>query len=185
MATIGRFISPSKIKAETFVDENVDEKVLTSSIIYCQEEYTKSILGSALYDEIKGQIEAGTLTADNTTLLQSYIQKALMWWVIYECADEIHAKATNKSIVTKRSDNSDPIDLNAVLAFKSKYRNRAERMDEKTRLFLIQNQTTYPLYINPGNGVDTIHPKGLTYGTGWYLGGTMPDYGVPIDDGDE
>ena len=185
MATIGRFISPAKIKAETFVDENVDEKSLTQSILYCQEEYTKSILGTALYDEIKGQIEASTLTSDNTTLLQTYIQPALKWWVVYEAADELHMKATNKSIVTKRSDNSDPVNLNSILALKSKYRNRAERMDEKTRLFLIENQTTYPLYTNPGNGVDTIHPKGLTYGTGWYLGGSMPDYGVPTDYGDE
>lgn len=184
MAQIALFISPSQIKAETSVDENVDEKNLIQSILYCQEEYTKAILGTALYDEIKAQILAGTLTSDNTTLRDTYLRPALKWWVVYEGLEELHMKITNKSVVTKRSDNSDPVDLSAVLAFKNKYRNRAERLDEKTRLFLIENSDTYPLYLNPGSGADTIHPKGLTYGTGWYLGGSMPNYGVPTDEGD-
>lgn len=179
MATIGRFISPAKIKAETFVDENVDEKTLTQSIIYCQEEYTKNILGTALYNEIKGQIEAGSLTADNTTLLQTYIQPALKWWVVYEAMDELHLKAMNKGIMEKSSDNSQPANLNDILELKNKYRNRAERMDQKTINFLCENDTTYPLYINPGTGADTIHPKSSTYDTGWYLGNSSEGYDTP------
>lgn len=172
MATIGLFISPSEIKAKTFLDENIDEKTIVNSIVYCQEEYTKAILGTALYNEIKGQIEAGTLTSDNTTLRDTYLRPALRYWVLYEGMDEFYMKATNKSIMLKKSDNSDPVDLNAILSLKSSYRNRAERHDEKTRLFLIENADTYPLYRNAGNGTDTIHPKGLTYGTDWYLGGS-------------
>jgi len=172
MSVIARFISPSKIKADTIVDENVDDKVLSNSIIYCQEEYTKSILGTALYDEIYAEIAAGSLSAVNTTLLTTYIQPALKWWVIYEAMEELWAKIGNKSVSTKTSDNSSPVNLDEILMFKNKYRDRAERMDQKTRLYLIQNSTTFPLYNNPGNDIDTIHPKGLTYGTGWYLGGT-------------
>ena len=180
MSTIALFISPSEIKAKSFIDENVDEKPLRESILYCQEEYTKAILGTALYDEIKGQIEAGTITANNTTLRNNYIRPALQWWVVYEAMDELHTKATNKSVMQKKSDNSEPVDLNTILALKSKYRNRAERMDEKTRLYLIENSATFPLYLSPGTGADTIHPKGLTYGTGWYLGDSGNDsYNTP------
>lgn len=181
---VGLFISPNQIKQDTFVDENVDEKALINSILWCQEEYTKAMLGTALYDEIKGQIEAGTITANNTTLRDSYIRPALKWWVVYEAMDELHMKATNKAIMLKRSDNSDPVSLTDILNLKNKYRNRAERFDEKLRLYLIENTDTYPLYSNAGSGADTIHPKGFTYGTGWYLGGTKKDIGIDTDYGD-
>lgn len=180
MATIGLFISPSQIKEQTPIDENVDEKTLRESILYCQDEYTKAICGTALYDEIKGQIEAGTITALNTTLRDSYLRPSLKWWVVYEAMDELHTKFTNKSIVNKKSDNSDPVSITEILSLKNKYRNRAERLDEKARLYLVENTTDYPLYLNPGTGSDTIHPKGLTYGTGWYLGDSDSDrYNTP------
>lgn len=179
MATIALFISPAQIKAETFVDENVDEKSLVQSILYCQEEYTKNVLGTALYDEIKGQIEAGTLTANNTTLRNNYIRPALKWWVVYEAMEELHMKATNKSITTKSSENSNPVSLSDILDLKFKYRNRAERMDKKMINYLCENDTTFPLYLNPGTGVDTIHPKGSTYGTGWFLGDGDDSYNTP------
>lgn len=170
MATVARFISPAQIKAEAYVDENVDEKYLTDTILFCQELYTKEILGTALYDQIKGQIEGSTLSANNTTLLNSYIKPALKWWVLYEAMEMLNVKITNKAIMKKRSENSDPVSLEEILHLKNKFRNLAERFDEKMRLYLIENSTTFTLYLNPGTGVDTIHPKGLTYGTGWYLG---------------
>ena len=170
MASVGRFISPGKIKQTAFVDENVDEKYLSDTIVFTQELYTKEILGTALYDEIKGQIENDTLSSDNNALLTTYIPPALQWWVLYEGMDMLHIKITNKSVVKKKSENSDPVTLAEILHLKEKFRNLAERWDEKTRLYLIENSTTYPLYLSPGSGTDTIHPKGLTYGTSWYLG---------------
>lgn len=178
------FISPSQIKQQTFIDENVDEKQLINAIVYCQEEYTKNMLGTALYNEIKGQIEAGTITANNTTLRDDYIRHALKWWVVYEVMGHIWMKETNKSVMLKNSDNSNPVDLNAVLNLKSDYRNKAERFDDKLKRYLVENQATFPLYYQPGTGVDTVHPKNNTYNVGWYLGGTDNTYGLPIDYGD-
>lgn len=179
------FISPSQIKEQAFVDENVDDKYLINSIIYCQEEYTKSICGTALYNEIKGQIETGTLTSNNTTLRDTYLRPALKWWVMYDCMDMLNIKITNKAVVKKRSENSDPVDLTEILHLKNQFRDKAERLDEKSRLFLTENSSTYPLYLNPGSGADTINPKGFTYGTGWYLGGTNTDSPFETDEGNE
>lgn len=180
MATIGLFISPSTIKEEAYVDENVDDKYIRDTILLCQELYTKEMLGTALYDEVKGQIEAVALTTLNTTLRNDYIRPALKWWVLYEGMDMLNIKITNKAVMKKRSENSDPVSLEEILNLKNKFRNYAERFDEKIRLYLIENSASYPLYLNPGNGVDTINPKGLTYGTGWYLGGAGSN--CPITD---
>lgn len=170
MSVVARFISPSKIKQEAYVDENVDEKYLSDTILYAQELYTKEILGTALYDQVKGQIENSTLSANNTTLLNSYIQPALKWWVIYEVMDMLFVKLTNKGVVIKKSDNSEAVSPDYIVRLKEKFRNLAERWDEKTRLYLVENSSTFTLYLNPGTGSDTVHPKGMTYGTGIFLG---------------
>jgi len=179
MAQIALFISAAQMKSDCPIDENVDEKVIIQAIRYSQEEYTKNVLGTALYDEVKAQILAGTLTALNTTLRDSYIREALKWWVMYEGLEELHFKFTNKSVMTKTSENSNPASLNDILDLKNKYRNRAERMDKKTINYLCENSDSYPLYLNPGNGTDTITPKASTYNTGWYLGGASEGYDTP------
>jgi len=170
MANKALLISPAQIIAESYVDENVDEKHIIDGILLCQEMYTKEILGTALYDDVMSEVLAQSLTADNTTLRDDYIRHALKWWVLYEIMDVLSIKMTNKGVLKRRSENSDPATADEILALKNKFRNIAERFDQKTRLFLVENNATYPLYYNPGNGADTIHPKGLTYGTGWFLG---------------
>lgn len=171
MANIALLISPATIKADAYVDENVDDKYLVDTILLCQEFYTKESLGTALYDEVCSQVVAGTLTALNTTLRDTYIRPALKWRVLSEGMDMLNIKITNKAVMKKRSENSDPVTLEEILSLKNKFRDYAERYDEKIRLYLVENSSSYPLFLNPGSGADTIHPKGLTYGTGWYLGG--------------
>lgn len=170
MSTVAAFISPTEIKREAYVDENVDEKYILNTILFAQELYIKEVLGSALYDEIKTQVLASTLTADNTTLLNTYIKPSLRYWVLFEAVDMFHLKITNKGIVKKRGENSDNASTEDIQMLKDKFQNLAERNDKRMILFLCENEDTYPLYINPGNGVDTIYPKGSTYDTGWYLG---------------
>lgn len=170
MSTIGRFISPAKIKQEAYVDENVDEQKLSNSILACQELYTKEILGTALYDQVKSQIELSTLSANNTTLLNSYIRPALKYWVLYDVLPLLSLQITNKGVIKKRSENSDQATADEILKLTEYFRNLAERWDDKMRLYLIENSSTFTLYLNPGSATDTVHPKGMTYGTGWFLG---------------
>ena len=139
MANIGRFISPAKIKQEAFVDENVDEKKLSNSILTCQQLYTKEILGTALYDQINTQIENATLTSNNNTLLTSYIQPALKYWVLYDVLPLLSLQITNKGVIKKRSENTEQATAEEILMMKEYFKNLAERWDEKTRLYLIEN----------------------------------------------
>ena len=173
------FIHPSELKATAFIDENVDDKILTNAIAIAQELYILPMLGTGLYNELKTQIAAGTLTTLNTTLLSTYIVNALKYFSLYECIEPLNYKFTNKAIMKKRSENSEPIGFDEMTAFKDKLRNIAEWHTERMRLYLVQNQTNYPLYLNPGDGVDIIQPKKDSYSGGWYLGenfDSVPDW---------
>src|SRR3990167_6819091 len=74
MSTIGLMIHPNEIKANAFVDENVDDKYIRNSIVIAMNLHMMPFLGSGLFDEIKGQIENETITAANQSLLSDYIQ---------------------------------------------------------------------------------------------------------------
>ena len=173
------FIHPNEIKKTAYVDENVDDKLITNSIAIAQDLYILPKIGSGIYDELSTQIGAGTLTALNTTLLGTYILPAMRYWVLYELIEPMTYKFVNKSVVKKNSENSTPISFEEVTALKDKFRNIAEWHIERMKNYLIQNQSSYPLYYSPGNGVDTIYPDRDSYTCTWFLGDTsdsVPDY---------
>lgn len=179
----GLFIDENHIKENTLIDGNVDAKYIRITIADAQRIHILPILGTALYNEISAQINAGALTTLNKTLLRDYIQDALKYWVIYEGVDLFTYKVTNKAIVKKDSDNSQPIAESEVIRLMDRNKDKAERFSERITKYLIQNDTSYPLYNQPGNGVDTIVPSRNNYTTGWNLDDTNHSHRLPIDYG--
>ena len=171
MATISLFIAPTEIKATTIVDENVDEKLIRTVIEEAQNIHLHPMVGTGLFDELKTQISANTLTALNTTLLQTYLQPALKYWVLYEGIDVFVYKFMNKSVVKKNGENSTVVDIDELRRLQDRFRDKAEWYSERATKYLQENQSDYPLYYNPGTGIDTIHPQNKNYSTGFYLGG--------------
>ncbi len=169
MATIGLMLHPNEIKANAFVDENVDDKLIRNSIVLAQNLHIMPVLGTGLYNEIKSQIEAETITANNQTLLSDYIQPALEWHSMYELVEPLTYKITNKSIVKKNSENSNPISSSEVVNLKNKFKNIAEERTQRLIAYLCENHATFPLYDNPGTGSDVIYPRKFAFETGWNL----------------
>lgn len=163
------FTSEKYIKDTSVIDENVDVKVIRDMIEVAQDLHILPLLGTGLYDELSTQINADTLTSDNTTLM-GYVVKALKWWVLYEGIDHFTFKITNKSLLKPTDENSVTASLQELQRIKADFRNKAELYSQRTTDFLRENHTTYPLFDNPGAGVDTIHPKRRNFTSGLWLG---------------
>lgn len=175
-------IDETTVKKTSFIDENVDVNLIKATIETAQDLYIHPILGTALYNEILGQISAGTLTAANTTLLDSYIRKALVWWTLTEGVDVFTYKFRNKGILKETSENTQTSSLEEIKRLIDKFRNRAEEYSERTTKYLFENYDTYPLILSPGTGIDVIHPNTTNYSTGWFLGKQRPhSNGYDID----
>lgn len=183
MASNILFISEQYIKDTSYIDENVDVKLLRANILETQDIRILPILGTALYEELKTQIDGGSLTSENTTLLDTYISPALKYWVLHDGAYILQYKIMNKGIVERSSENATNIPQNELLSLMAFFKDRAEWYSERITKFLLENDTTYPLYQNPGNGIDTINPKHNNYTQGWHLGDSPNTYGLDIDYG--
>lgn len=164
------FISEQYIKDTSYIDENVDVKLLRNCILETQEIRIRGIVGTALYDELKTQITAGTRTALNITLLTDYIAPALKYWVLHDAALILTFKIMNKSIVKRTAENTETVqatDLDRLMDF---FKNRAEYYSERITKYLLENELSYPLYSDAGDGVDTEHPRYNNYTQGLFLG---------------
>jgi len=177
------FISEQYLKDSSFIDENVDAKLLRNNILETQDIRVLPIVGTALYNELKTQITAGTKTALNNTLLDDYLKPALKYWVLYDSALILTFKVMNKSIVKRTSENSETIqttDLDRLMDF---FKTRAEIYSEKTTKYLLSNLTSYPLYNLPGSTIDTVFPNQNNYTQGLNLDDNYTSFNLPIDKG--
>lgn len=166
---IAYFITPTQIKATAYIDENTDDKYLINATRIAQDLYILPIVGSGVFDELKTQIDANTVSSDNDILLKDYIQHALTFYTLYELVEPLSFKFTNKAILRKTSENSQPISTEEINQLKEKFRNIAEFYANRIVRFMIENQALYPLYLNPGSKVDTVHPRKNVYESGWNL----------------
>ena len=73
------FISETYLKDSSYIDENVDIKLIRNSILETQDMRILPILGTALYEQLKTQIQANTKTTLNNTLLDTYVKPALKY----------------------------------------------------------------------------------------------------------
>ena len=108
------FISTQYIKDNTPVNGNVDEDIIKPHIVTAQRLYIEPICGTDLYNKLKNEVSAGTITGVYKTLLDEYIQPTLAHWSLYSALPFLNWKLTNKSVVTKDSENSTASGLDEI-----------------------------------------------------------------------
>lgn len=164
------FISETFLKDNTLLHENIDFKYLRPVVLMCQDIHVQHKIGTTLYNELKTQITNSTLTAANLTLLEDYIQPSLLYWVQAEAPTAISYKFLNKGVHQQSSENSSNASLDEINFISKRYKDKAEWYTERLVTFLLENESSYPAYANPDDGLDTIQPDTRTYTTGMFLG---------------
>lgn len=162
-------ITENYIKKQGIITENVDSTYVRPTIIFVQDEYMHPILGTDLFNEIKEQIIAGTVSAANQTLLNDHILKVMLWYCKSAMTYDVNYKYMNKGVMSKNSENSNPVDLSTAKTLMDEWRSRAEMYSERCTRFLKANTDTYPLYC-ANTDCDDIKPNKSNYTTGIYLG---------------
>lgn len=168
------FLSEEALKDNSILNGNIDIKYLQPTIWDAQEFYVLPALGTKLYNELKTQITASTLTSDNITLLKDYVQPYLIQCLKIELPPILLYKFQNKNIGTKSSEDSTPISMDEMVYLVDIARDKAATLARRMRLFLLANPTLYPSYLNQDSAkVDTIWAREESYTNGMFLG-NMP-----------
>lgn len=166
-------ISPQMIKDRTAIHGNLDDELIRPEIKVAQDMYILPILGTALMDKIQGDIDTtGTTTSHYKTLLDRYIIDTLVWYTVFRLYFSTSYQIWNKGVVRKQGEDTVLPSSGELDGLRNEAKHTAEYYANRLRLYLKQTATAsiLPEYINPGTGIDTVHPEHNSFTMPIYLG---------------
>lgn len=144
-----KFIDADYVKRFTTLDDNADDDKIIPYIYASQDMHIQQYLGSTFYDRLKEGVIADDLNADETALIQTYIQPTLVWWTLYYSMPTLNFKLTNKAISQESSEYSQPSEKGIVDFLRHDVRNFAEFYAKRLVRYLCDYSSLFPEYENP------------------------------------
>lgn len=162
-----------------YVESNIDDNSLESFIILAQDTQLQSAIGYTMYRKIMDTLisdpTGNSFSSQYTYIIQNYIMPEVALWAIYLAYPTLLYKPTNKAIVTKHSDESNPVGIRELEYLRSQIKSNAEFYDSRIVEY-IKNYTNDFIEYYTTSGVNRIRPKSNLYFGGIYL---KPSYGRP------
>ena len=93
------FISATRLKKDTALGGSVDDNLIMPYILLAQDMNILPVLGTDLYDKLKSEVQAGTLAGAYKTLMETYIQPALVQFAFSTLAPYLRLRFSNSSVV--------------------------------------------------------------------------------------
>ncbi len=93
------FISATRLKNDTALGGSVDDNIITPYILLAQDMHILPVLGTDLCEAIKSKIQAGNLTGEYKTLVENFIQPALVQFAFTTLAPYLRLRFVNNAIV--------------------------------------------------------------------------------------
>jgi len=160
------FISLAYLKANTMLQQNVDSETVRPFIILAQEKYILPLVGTALYNKLCTDIQSNALSGNYLTLMETYLQNTLAWNTIRESISFINWQLTNKSVLTKNSENSQPASIEEIVYLEAKIADNSAYYAQRAINYLRANYTLFPELTNNNSDASTIFPERTQYFSG-------------------
>lgn len=175
------FISENKIKDSTAIGGNLDMEQILPFIKIAQKKYIETKLGTDLFEALQTKITAGSLTGAYQTLVDDYIQDALVHWSFYECLPFLRFKVSNSNIFSKTSETGTALSESEAQHLREEIRNTAEFYVQRLIDYIVNNTSSFPEY-STSSGAD-ITPDKDAYYSGINLEINQEDRrGITLDD---
>jgi hypothetical protein len=174
------FISEDYLKSSSAISKNVDVEELLPHIKAAQDIDMHGKLGTDLYNHLQDGVTNSTLSAAETTLIDSYIAPALVHWALYQAMPFLGFKIMNKSIVQKSSENAASAGTDDIKYLREIVRNTAEHYTDRLVQYLEHNQSAHPEY-NTNTGAD-LDPSREAFYSGMNLATVRYKRGLTLED---
>lgn len=161
------FVNEDKLKSSTAINYNVDTAFLLPFLKIAQDKHLQIILGTKLYDKLQNDIagvEDATLTGAYKTLVDDYIQDAIIHYALVEALPFISFQIKNGSITQKNSENGTAATRQDVDYLVQKERDSAEFYGQRIVEYLCNDSSLFPEY-SQNTGAD-LNPISNAYYTG-------------------
>ena len=160
--------TPLHLKQNSVITGDLDPDKITYSIKNAQIIHIQGYLGTDLYDALQARSLAGTLSANDTTLIEDYIESTLIFWTLSDYVYTGAYNISNKGILKHTDETSETVSKEEIIALGLSYQKTAEHFTQRLIAYLCDNSNLYPEY-NTNSGSDMNPETNSNYG-GLYLG---------------
>ena len=150
------YISSTRLKKDSAIGGSVSDDLIMPYILLAQDMSILPILGTDLDAKLKSDIQGGTLTGAYKTLVETYIQPALVQFAFVSLVPYFRLRFVNNAVVvmgaTDQSSSATYDDLKPVMDTAT---DAAEFYRQRCIDYLRNNQTSFPEYSsNTGADLD-------------------------------
>ena len=92
-------MTAAEIVTEAIPHSNIDTNLFSRYIFPAQAKYMWEFLGETYYEELDGEIQGSSLTADNSVLLNNWLKPALAYLVLHDAAPQIRTELVSAGFV--------------------------------------------------------------------------------------
>lgn len=162
------FINRTDLVKNTIINGSVDTDRFIQIIKISQQQHLQIYCGTALYDEISAAILANTVTADQQTLLNDYLQPMLIHFAMVDYLPFSSFEIKNGGLFKHTSENGQAATKDEVDFLTQKHRNYAEFYTRRFIDYMSFNASEkFPKYFE--NRDEDMYPSKSAAFVGWVL----------------
>jgi len=161
MATL--YISPSLVKRDTALGSTVDDNLLQPYIRIAQDRWILPALGTRLDTKLKTDIRSDSVTGVYQTLLEDYIQPALVQLSFAEVAYVVRLRFANNSVTVGNSEQGGSASMSDVKKVVDQSQEIGMFYRERMIEYLTFNSGSFPEYTS-NTGADMSPSKRNYFG---------------------
>ena len=167
------YISSTRIKKDTALGGSVDDNIIMPYILLAQDMFILPVLGTDLDAKLKAEIQAGSLSGAYKTLVETYIQPALVQFAFTELAPFLRLRFVNNSVVVMGdTDTGSSATYEDIRPLMDRSKDAAEFYRERLIDYIRNNTSSFPEY-STNSGAD-LDPTTRNYYAGINLDCNVP-----------
>ena len=150
------YISSTRIKKDTALGGSVDDNIIMPYILLAQDMFILPVLGTDLDAKLKSDIQGGSLAGAYKTLVETYIQPALVQFSFTELAPYLRLRFVNNSVVVMGdTDTGSSATYEDIKPLMDRSKDAAEFYRQRLIDYLRNNSSSFSEYTsNSGSDLD-------------------------------
>jgi hypothetical protein len=160
-------INRTDLVKHTSLNGNIDTDIFIQYVKIAQEIHIANYLGTDLFNKLKADIVANTLSGNYLSLLTNYVKPMLIHWSMVEWLPFASYTINGKGIFKHSSENASNVEKNEIDFLIDKETSLAQHYTERFIRYMSFNQSSFPEYNSNSN--DDTYPDHDTNFTSWLI----------------
>ena len=145
------FITPDYLRKNTVIGDNVDSTIIGALIKTSADTFVRTYLGTYFYNDLITKYNSQSLSADEVTLVQDYIQSAVAWRAVAESIISTTYEIKNKGVQQQSGEYSNAPEFRVIPFVHDQYKDKADFYDNRLVEYLKRNKDLYPVFLSDAN----------------------------------